>query len=90
MTLYVLHYVSVIIPVCKIGSVLNYTETKCLLSEYQNHGKKSIFFIQYNRLTLTSNTSRYTEIPLALLSPGMTGIQIQKNKQPSEQNPIVV
>lgn len=37
-----------------------------------------------------SNISRYTGIPLALLSPGRMGTQIQKKKRPSEQNPIVV
>lgn len=37
-----------------------------------------------------SNISRYTGTPLALLSPGKMGTQIQKKKRPSEQNPIVV
>lgn len=37
-----------------------------------------------------SNISRYTGIPLALLSLDKMGTQIQKKKRPSEQNPIVV
>lgn len=59
---------------------------------------KQLFQQTYNSLisppniTLTSmsNISRYTGIPLALLSPGRMGTQIQKKKRPSEQNPIVV